>query len=91
MSNLFMQKFQALEAEYILNKQALREAREDVIKAEAFAKKHNAGAVVCVHDGVAKVWVQVLPFSLFLGGELSEEMIAGKSVYIVDGVKVIAC
>lgn len=91
MSNLFMQKFQALEAEYILNKQALREAREEVMKAEAFAKKHNASAVVCVHDGVAKVWVQVLPFSLFLGGELSEEMIAGKSVYIVDGVKVIAC
>lgn len=89
--NLFMQKFQELEAEYILNKQALREARLDIQKAEAFAKKHNASAVVCIHDGVAKVWVQVLPFSLFFGGELSEEMIAGKRVFVVDGVKVIAC
>lgn len=89
--NLFMQKFQELESEYILNKQALREAREEIINAEAFALKHNAGAVVCIHDGVAKVWVQVLPFSLFFGGELSEEMIAGKRVFVVDGVKVIAC
>lgn len=89
--NLFMQKFQELESEYILNKQALREAREEIINAEAFALKHNAGAVVCIHDGVAKVWVQVLPFSLFLGGELSEEMIAGKRVFVVDGVKVITC
>jgi hypothetical protein len=86
-----MQKFQELESEYILNKQALREAREEIINAEAFALKHNAGAVVCIHDGVAKVWVQVLPFSLFFGGELSEEMIAGKRVFVVDGVKVIAC
>jgi hypothetical protein len=86
-----MQKFQELESEYILNKQALREAREEIINAEAFALKHNAGAVVCIHDGVAKVWVQVLPFSLFLGGELSEEMIAGKRVFVVDGVKVITC
>lgn len=89
--NLFMQKLQELESEYILNKQALREAREEIINAEAFALKHNAGAVVCIHDGVAKVWVQVLPFSLFLGGELSEEMIAGKRVFVVDGVKVITC
>lgn len=89
--NLFMQKFQELESEYILNKQALREAREEIINAEAFALKHNAGAVVCIHDGVAKVWVQVLPFSLFFGGELSEEMIAGKRVFVVDGVKVITC
>jgi hypothetical protein len=86
-----MQKFQELESEYILNKQALREARKEIINAEAFALKHNAGAVVCIHDGVAKVWVQVLPFSLFLGGELSEEMIAGKRVFVVDGVKVITC
>lgn len=87
MNNLFMQKFQELEAEYILNKQALREAREEVMKAEAFAKKHDASAVVCVHYGVATVWVQ----ARLLGGELSEEMIAGRSVYIIDGVKVIAC
>ena len=91
MSNLFMQKFQELESEYILNKQALRDAREEIINAEAFAIKHNATAVVCVHYGVAKVWVKVLPFSIFLGGGLSEEMIAGNPVYVVDGVKVIAC
>jgi hypothetical protein len=86
-----MQKLVALENQYNIDKQALREAREDVIKAEEFAAKHNASAVVCVHNGVTKAWVQVSPSSLLLGGDLSDEMIAGKPIYVVDGVKVIEC
>jgi hypothetical protein len=92
-NNLFMQKLAELENQYILDKQALREARLDIQKAEAFAAQHNASAVVCIHNGTAEVWVQVWR-KLFVmlaveKGVLSEDSIAGKTVYIVDGVKVI--
>lgn len=89
MSNLFMEKLAELENQYNIDKQALREAREEVMKAEAFAKKHNASAVVCVHNGTAKVGVQLSSKLLNRKGELSGEMITGKRVFVVDGVKVI--
>ncbi len=58
-----------------------------------FAAQHNASAVVCIHNGTAEVWVQVWR-KLFVmlaveKGVLSEDSIAGKTVYIVDGLKVI--
>jgi hypothetical protein len=92
-NNLFMQKLAELENKYNIDKQALREARIDIQKAEAFAAKHNGSAVVCVHNGKAKVWVQ-LASSFFVISNLgnciwSSDMIAGKNVYIFDGVKVV--
>lgn len=91
--NLFMQKLAELENQYNIDKQALREERLDIQKAEEFAAKYNASAVVCVHNGTAKVWVQVgRDFFVMVGRkrrELSGESIAGKDVFIVDGVKVI--
>lgn len=93
--NLFMRTFQDLEDEYNSNKQALREARIDIQKAEDFADKYNASAVVCVRNGLSTVWVQASRelFTMLVveNGVLSEETIAGKHVYIIDGVKVIAC
>jgi hypothetical protein len=91
--NLFMQKLAELENQYNIDKQALREARQEIIKAESFAAKHQASAVVCVHNGTAKVWVSVgRDFFVMVGRkrrELPGESIAGKDVFIVDGVKVI--
>jgi hypothetical protein len=91
--NLFMQKLAELENQYNIDKQALREASIDIQKAEAFAAKYNASAVVCVHNGKANVWVQAGRDRFVMVAVekvvLSEDSIAGKTVYIVDGVKVI--
>ena len=94
MSNLFMQEIAELENQYNIDKQALREAREEIYKAEAFAIKHNASALVSVYNGRVTVWVQVSRklFTMFVveNGILLEKTIAGKNAYIIDGVKAVA-
>lgn len=90
--NLFMRKMEELENQYNIDKQALREARIEIQRAEEFAKKHDASAIVSVWNGNVKVWVsgdEDLSNIAVATGYLCKEQIAGRWVYEVEGVKVL--
>lgn len=90
--NLFMQKLAELENQYNTDKQALREARLEIHKVEAFTKKHGGAAVVCVYDGVVSTWVgayKELAEKAAAHDARSDFKVGDKYCYELEGVKVL--